>query len=84
MKRRQLLRLLRENHCVPDEKGRASTLYRNVLTGAVATVPNDPEPDDLLIVKLCRALDVPVPQSLNGRPRSAPVRQRLKTRTPRG
>jgi hypothetical protein len=80
MKRRQLLRHLRERHCVADEKGRETTLYRNERTGATATVSNRADPDDMTIRMVCKRLEIDVPRSLSGRPKDvrggAPARTR--------
>src|SRR5215203_129625 len=87
MKRRQLLRHLREQHCVPHEKGRGSTMYRNEVNGSVASVPSDPEPHDAMIRMICRLLDIDVPKSIFSEPaRSSSARgvRRAAKRTPRG
>jgi mRNA interferase HicA len=61
MKRRNLLRHLREHGCVFFREGKRHTVYYNPANRKVSTVPRHTDIDDVLAEKICRDLEIPSP-----------------------
>ncbi|MGB8311767.1 MAG: type II toxin-antitoxin system HicA family toxin [Halobacteriota archaeon] len=61
MKRRKLLRHLREHGCVFLREGKRHTVYCNPANRKVSTVPRHTDIDDVLAEKICRDLEIPPP-----------------------
>ena len=59
MKTSALLRHLRRNGCILKREGSAHSLWVNLQTGEVESVPRHTEIPDLLARKICRGLSVP-------------------------
>ncbi len=61
MKRRDLLAHLSANGCYLLREGGSHSVYVNRANGRISTVPRHREVRDLLILKICRDLDIPTP-----------------------
>ena len=59
MKTSALLRHLRRHGCILKREGSAHSLWINLRTGEVETVPRHTEIPNLLARKICRGLSVP-------------------------
>jgi|GEM_PF-87830 len=65
MKRKALLRHLRQSGCYLKREGSAHSLWMNPLTGAVETVPRHSEISDKLAKKICKGLGIPEAKKWN-------------------
>ena len=61
MKRRQLLRHLKEHACELRREGSNHSIYRNPTTGKAVPVPRHTEIANNLARKICRDLGIPPP-----------------------
>lgn len=61
MKRRELVRHLESNGRPLKREGGSHSIYWNPATGRREPVPRHSEIPDILVRKICRALDVPQP-----------------------
>lgn len=61
MKRRDLLRHLREHGCALLREGGNHSVFVNRDAGKVSTVPRHREVNDFLARKICRDLEIPEP-----------------------
>lgn len=61
MKRRELLRHLRAQGCLPLREGHRHSIYWNPATKRTSSVPRHTEVDDFLAKKICRDLDISEP-----------------------
>jgi len=60
MKRRELIRYLETNGCVPLREGKKHSVYLNKIRRKVSTVPRHKEISDFLAQKICRDLEIPL------------------------
>jgi predicted RNA binding protein YcfA (HicA-like mRNA interferase family) len=61
VKRRHLVRHLESHGCRLLREGGAHSVYVNVASGKISTVPRHTEINDYLARKICRDLDLPPP-----------------------
>jgi len=61
VRRRELLRHLEANGCPLKREGASHSIHWNPKTGRREPVPRHNEIPDLLVRKICRALDIPQP-----------------------
>jgi len=61
MKRRELLRHLRDSGCQFLREGSRHTVFWNPAGGKTSTVPRHAEINDFLARKICRDLGIPEP-----------------------
>ena len=61
MKRRDLIRHLEKNGCPLKREGVSHSIHWNPATGKREPVPRHREIPDLLVRKICIALDIPQP-----------------------
>lgn len=59
MKRRKLISYLNDNNCVLYREGKKHSLYHNIDSNKISTVPRHSEIDDLLANKICGDLGIP-------------------------
>ncbi len=62
MKRRKLLRHLEGHSCAFEREGRGHTLYVNLQNGLKSAIPRHREIDPVMVRKICKELDVPIPK----------------------
>ncbi len=63
MKRKVLIRHLEEHGCEFLREGKKHTVYVNRAAQSSSTVPRHREIKDLLVIKICRDLQVPDPKA---------------------
>jgi mRNA interferase HicA len=61
MKRRDLIRHLRQNGCTLDREGARHSIYRNPANGRCAAVPRHREVKDTVARVICDELEIPRP-----------------------
>ena len=61
MKRREFVRHLEAHGCPVKREGGSHAIHWNPATGRREPVPRHNEIPDLLVRKICRALDIPEP-----------------------
>ena len=61
MKRRLLIQYLVQHGCPLKREGGSHSIYWNPATGRREPVPRHQEVPDLLVKKICRALEIPIP-----------------------
>jgi hypothetical protein len=62
MKRRKLIRHLEGHDCSFLREGAAHTIYVNVVNNLQSAVPRYREIEPVLVRKICKELDIPVPR----------------------
>jgi predicted RNA binding protein YcfA (HicA-like mRNA interferase family) len=63
MKRRDLISHLRKEGCILHREGSKHSVLFNPENGHMATVPRHREIDAILVRKICRQLDIPLPET---------------------
>ena len=63
VKRRDLLDHLKRQGCVLHREGAKHSVFLNSENGHIATVPRHREIEILLVRKICRQLDIPIPKA---------------------
>ncbi|MDO9066154.1 MAG: type II toxin-antitoxin system HicA family toxin [Chloroflexota bacterium] len=63
MKRRDLIVYLKKEGCAFHREGARHTVFFNPENGHLASIPRHREIDIALARKICRQLDIPVPQA---------------------
>ena len=61
MKRRALLKHLKEYGCELRREGARHSIYQNTLTGKRTSIPRHAEIDNITARKICEQLDIPRP-----------------------
>lgn len=64
MKRRNLLRHLARTGCVLFREGSRHSVFHNPAAGKISTVPRHAEIDNFLVKKICRDLDIGIPEGV--------------------
>ena len=59
MKRNKLVKFLEKNGCSFVREGSSHTLYRNIGSGKISTVPRHPDIKENLCRKICKDLGIP-------------------------
>ena len=59
MKRSDLLKHLKANHCELLREGNNHSIYKNKITGKQSVVGRHQELDNLLCKKICKQLEIP-------------------------
>jgi len=59
MKRNKLVKYLEKNDCSFVREGSNHTLYRNIGSGKISTVPRHPDIKENLCRKICKDLGIP-------------------------
>jgi hypothetical protein len=59
MKRIELIKHLQENNCVLEREGTNHTLYRNLLTDKISSIPRHTEIGNILANEICKQLAIP-------------------------
>jgi mRNA interferase HicA len=62
MKRRKLLRHLKDNNCELLFEGTKHSVYYNTTNKKTSTVPRHVEIDNGLAIKICKDLEIPAPR----------------------
>jgi hypothetical protein len=63
MKRRELIKHLREEGCVLLREGKKHSVYLSRIRNKVSTIPRHNEINDILAKKICRDLEIRPPRS---------------------
>jgi len=61
MKRKELIQYLIAEGCILLREGQRHSVYMNKLKNRVSTVPRHAEINDFLARKICRDLEIPLP-----------------------
>jgi mRNA interferase HicA len=66
MKRKELLRHLKESGCVLLREGANHSIFLNQINKKVSTVPRHSEINDFLAKKICKDLEISIPKIPRG------------------
>nr|NQU92410.1 type II toxin-antitoxin system HicA family toxin [Bacteroidota bacterium] len=65
MKQRELIRHLQKNGCSLLRQGKKHMIFINSVNGKISSLPRHKEIKYFTAVKICRDLDIPIPEKFN-------------------
>lgn len=63
MKIKNFLRHLQHNHCLQIREGGNHSIFQNYVNKKISSVPRHKEVKNNLVKKICRDLEIPVPDN---------------------